>query len=166
MDSIFKNVSRIAFSIFLLSITMFHASQALASRDVPFKARIEGSFVFLDETSASIVGTGKSSHGGFTTLNGSVEISPTTACASPPGYHATQSNEYEVANGDLIYVTVEEDACFESEPNIATTRGTWEITGGTGRFSDATGGGIYFGFADFNTNTGEQNLTGTISQGR
>ena len=151
--------SRLGALLIILTLGSF----SFAAQEVPFKLTMEGGFVFIDETSATISGTGISSHGGYTTLFGNVGISPTTACPSPPGYHAIQSNEYEVANGDLIFITVDEDACFETEPGIATVNGTWEITGGTGRFSGATGSGTYLGFADFNTNTGEQNLTGTIS---
>jgi hypothetical protein len=79
---------------------------------------------------------------------------PTTQCA-----HSVNTT----ANGDVFEFDADGDTAFDPATGIVTFWGDWEITGGTGRFANATGGGTYEGSASFVTGTGEVTNIGTIT---
>jgi hypothetical protein len=75
------------------------------------------------------------------------------------------THEFTAANGDVILV----DFIFTAIPTSETefdVSGTWQISGGTGRFENATGSGSYSGLVQFTsatTATGHFEMEGTMS---
>lgn len=90
---------------------------------------------------ANISGSGDSCAGGLANVN--VEV-------------------LTAANGDTLTVTSDDVAC-PTGPGQYHGTGQWQVTGGTGRFSDTTGFGSLNGSLDFNTGTFTVDLTGSIS---
>ena len=70
-------------------------------------------------------------HMGRTTL--------TTIDAGAPGSTVTGTAVFTAANGDQLFTTILGTATFPDANGIVTFRGTDTVTGGTGRFSGATG---------------------------
>ncbi len=73
-----------------------------------------------------------------------VTTSNPTPCSSGPGSPASGSNMDTAANGDVLTTSFTGTVCQSaSTPTSATDQftGQFTITGGTGRFANATGGG-------------------------
>ena len=66
-----------------------------------------------------------------------------------------------VANGDQIFATYSGTLTIEGTFGVIT--GGYQIVGGTGTFSQATGAGTVEGVEDLSTGKGQVQLTGTIS---
>jgi hypothetical protein len=121
----------------LMAVAMLAASPATAGpkHGVPFKGNVQytvTSITVLPDGSVleTAVGTGNLTHMGRI-----------TAEVSGVGHaDGTVSGTvvYTAANGDQVFLTVE--GAFTSP---TTTAGTFTITGGTGRFTNATGGGDF-----------------------
>jgi len=78
------------------------------------------------------------------------------------------SGQFAAANGDLIYYTgndvLDITNLLTGNPGIpGTIQGTWTITGGTGRFSGASGSFTINGPVDFTTMTFSFEAIGTIT---
>jgi hypothetical protein len=63
------------------------------------------------------------------------------------------------AGGDVVYIQATGTACLAA----GTDDGTFTITGGTGKFAGASGGGTYSSTANFSTGTSSETYNGTIS---
>jgi hypothetical protein len=75
------------------------------------------------------------------------------------------THEFTAANGDVILVDFLFTAIPTSETDF-TVDGTWEISGGTGRFADTTGSGSYSGQVQFTspvTAAASFEMEGTLS---
>lgn len=71
----------------------------------------------------------------------------------------------EVAsNGDELHYDYLGGSGVDPDSGITFFWGEWTVTGGTGRFADATGGGTYEGTADGTQGTGQITLIGQISR--
>jgi len=64
-------------------------------------------------------------------------------------------------NGNKIFVSY--SGSFTSDGTVGVINGGYQITGGTGRFSKATGAGKVLGLEDMTTGKGQVTLSGTIS---
>ena len=69
---------------------------------------------------------------------------------------------FTAANGDKLTTAITMQLC-PIAPGIYHGIGTYVVTGGTGRFANATGSGVFDGTGNFNTGTIICALTGTIS---
>lgn len=102
----------------------------------PYKATIEGLAVGFP--CGVYAASGKAAHLGKITESG-------TYCAGEPvgpGLFPLSGEGTQVAaNGDTLTYTFEEIVDFSTEP--FTAFGIFTITGGTGRFAGATGGGTF-----------------------
>ena len=79
--------------------------------------------------------------------------------------HRTRRVNYETltaANGDSLMLT-SNDVAYPISPGVFHGIGHFVVTGGTGRFSGATGQGTFNGYADFNRGVFALLVTGTIS---
>ena len=104
-------------------------------QEVPFKGRLEGTATITPGTppflSVSIEGTGNATHlGRFTVrvphiVNGAIRTS-------------TGTYEFTAANGDTLTADFTGQAT-PTAPGVLSIKETATITGGTGRFADATG---------------------------
>lgn len=81
------------------------------------------------------------------------------SASAPPT--ATGNTDAYTANGDIIYISFVISAT-ETEP-LLKFEGSFSITGGTGRFKGATGGGILSGVADLSAGTWDGEFDGVIS---
>src|SRR6267143_3889187 len=144
----------------LMVLSAFPA--ALGSNSVPFNGRGSGTFTNTSPT-VLITGTGYYDHLGLTTLRFPSTITGPASCG---GFTATEQDTYTAANGDSVFQTVHDTICPTSTPNAFQLTGSFTITGGKGRFADASGSGtvqasITFTSATTGTFSGTQ--TGTIS---
>jgi hypothetical protein len=136
---------------------------AFATHSTPFNGSGSGTFTDTSPTTVLITGTGYYDHLGFTKL---LFPSAITGQASCGGFTATEQDTYTGANGDSVFQTVHDTICPTTSPNAFTLTGSFIVTGGSGRFADASGSGavqasITFTSATTGTFSGTQ--TGTIS---
>ena len=136
---------------------------AFASHSTPFNGSGTGTFTDTSPTTVLITGTGNYDHLGLTTLRFPSTITGPAVCG---GFTATEQDNYTGANGDSVYLTVHDTICPSSTPGAFQLDGSFTITGGTGRFADASGSGtvsaaVTFTSATSGTFAGKQ--TGTIT---
>jgi hypothetical protein len=136
---------------------------AFAAHSTPFNGNGTGTFTDTSPTTVLIAGTGHYDHLGLTTLRFPSTITGQAACG---GFTATEQDNYTGANGDSVYLTVHDTICPTSSPGAFQLSGSFTVTGGTGRFVDASGSGtvsaaVTFTSATSGTFAGKQ--TGTIT---
>lgn len=134
-----------------------------ASSQVPFKATFSGSAQILDPTTSGFAGAGTATHMGTIATEGRAYISGSDG-SCPGGVANLNAESLTAANGDLLTISSQDVAC-PTGPGQYHGTGHWTVTGGTGRFSTATGQGTYDGSADFNAGTFTIDLTGTLAFG-
>jgi hypothetical protein len=80
---------------------------------------------------------------------------------------ASVSGQIAAANGDLIYYSgndvIDVTNLLTGQGNTGTIQGTWTITGGTGRFDEASGSITINGLVNFTNGTFNAAFSGTIS---
>jgi hypothetical protein len=130
---------------------------ALARDDVPFNGVVSG---YVDSQSGTeceplthVINFGHANHlGAFT---GTAEFFPRPCepnpdlCADNVPY--TGTFDWFAANGDEIYGTFEGYLCPTETPGVFDNHETAEVTGGTGRFTNASGHFELGGQLDFST---------------
>ena len=89
-------------------------------------------------------------------------------CITPPaaGYTYTFSNgklTLVAANGDELRATYSGTLNPTAVPPVYAITGVYQITGGTGRFTNASGSGRLGGIENLQTGQGQLSLDGTIS---
>src|SRR5262245_47101193 len=127
---------------------------------VPFSASYAGTVTFGTESN-SLDGSGRSTQLGQGIDHATVVVTgfdPNTGCIPN-----TQTHTLTAANGDTLTITNSDLACPTGEAGQFHGTGDWEVTGGTGRFSGATGGGTIDGHIDFFGAQYTLKLSGTIS---
>lgn len=104
-------------------------------QEVPFKGRLEGTATITPGTppflSVSIVGTGNATHLGRFTVEIPHVVNTTNRTS-------TGTYEFTGANGDTLTAGFTGQATLTA-PGVLSIVETATITGGTGRFADATG---------------------------
>jgi hypothetical protein len=145
---------------------LFLPSSTLARSPSPFKATLSiNEMVQADPTGTcgligSIVASGEATHLGRVTAT-------STDCISPmvPSWYSFGSNQLVLtaANGDQLVATY--SGLMSIQGTIATMTGGFQIIGGTGRFAQAVGAGLFQGSENISVfpATGQVELTGTIS---
>ena len=105
------------------------------NQEVPFKGRLEGTATITPGTppfvSVSIEGTGNATHLGRFTLEIPHVVNTTNRTS-------TGTYEFTAANGDTLTAGFTGQATLTA-PGVLSIVETATITGGTGRFADATG---------------------------
>ena len=106
-----------------------------------------------------ISGTGQATHLGKVTLASHDCINLIT----PPTAFAFSSDQLilTAANGEQIFATY--SGGFKIEGAVGVISGAYQIVGGTGKFSEASGAGTVQGVEDMSTGKGQVQITGTIS---
>jgi hypothetical protein len=155
-------------SAVLLSIlTLLPLLCALAApKNVPFRLIDGGAFIFTGTNSANLVGSGLATHMGKIVSGGKFErkAQPNSPCEN--GFKGEINGTATAANGDMLTYSLSAQFCPDPGPNASDVFngvGTYEITGGTGRFAKAKGSGQFIGLADFRAATYNCLLSGTIS---
>jgi hypothetical protein len=145
----------------LAAIATAH-STALARDQVPFRAEYQNeieSVVNLPFASITSTGNALATHLGRVTAR---SVEETVNLLTGEG---VATHRFTAANGDTILV----EFVFIAIPTSATVfaiTGTWQISGGTGRFDGTSGSGTYEGHAEFigpTSAVGHFVMTGTIS---
>jgi hypothetical protein len=105
-----------------------------------------------------ISGTGQATQLGRVTVVSSDCINPLS-----PTLFSFASNQLVLtsANGDQIFALY--SGTLTTEGGVGVITGGYQIVGGTGRFSHATGAGSVQGMEDMSTGKGLVQLTGTLS---
>lgn len=114
-------------------------------------------------TTFVITGTGHFSHLGKTTFVNTAAVTGSPACEG--GLIATEQETFTAANGDKVFGLAKDIACPTSPSTLHVTA-SFTITGGTGRFANASGSGttqISAVFTSSTTGTFSGTSTGIIS---
>lgn len=138
---------------------------AATGSDMPFTARLSGSAAFTSPTSVEFHGTGAATHLGKVVSAGMALLeSPTEPCPGGfLGYPNVHTETLTAADGDQLVIRMVNVGC-PTGPYTFHGTGHWSVVSGTGRFEGVTGVGTNEGNADFEVNTFELVLTGTLSR--
>jgi len=137
---------------------------AFATQSRPFNGSFSGSFTLTSATTATVTSTGYFEHLGKTTI-ASTATGTGSSAACEGGETDTEQQTFTSANGDEIFSSAMDVTCPTS-PTVFQLTATFTITGGTGRFADASGSGITqltATFTSMTTGTFSGTSTGTIS---
>jgi hypothetical protein len=159
-------------SVLFAAATFLAAPLALAKSAKPFKATIAIREFLQPVGSAPCFFLGHSTGTGNATHMGKVSVSstdcinfadPTNPSPAFLAFSSTQPLVITAANGDQVRVTYA--GTFTIEDGVGTINGGYQIVGGTGRFSNATGAGVLQGSENISVvpAQGEIQITGTIS---
>ena len=146
------------------------AQTAAAKQAVPFRAVL----VTINETPApcgemhlciALDGNGIASHLGLVRETGQVEID--LASQSGPCTNNVRTMLLTAANGDQLSLLITGVNCDTGATSGITgiSHDTWVVTGGTGRFSGATGSGTETVYVNLPASTAWTYMTGTITLG-
>jgi hypothetical protein len=137
------------------------ATEARGGSALPFKGALQSTEYVVSEDDASAVrhldGTGNATHLGRFTLSADFTVIMATG-------NATGTATWTAANGDQIRASVVGHGDIVVFPTV-TIAETHTITGGTGRFADASGTITIERSADIVTGVSSGSLAGTINLG-
>lgn len=147
-----------ALGIIGIAANTVHASDT----QVPFVGSYSGTASFTDDPYVRLLdGTGFSTHLGLGTNHGRVVITGLDNSCSG-GIANVNYETLIAANGDTLSLASDDVACPVGQ-GVYHGTGEWFVTGGTGRFSGASGQGTLDGQVDWVHLVFTINLTGTIS---
>ena len=139
---------------------------ATAGTTTPFTAEITAQASFAETPVPgvlSLTGTG----GGHASHLGRVTLSTTETLdfVTSPGTLVSRDGRMVMvaANGDELHWSYEGTGALPDEEGISEFTGTFVITGGTGRFSEATGGGTFQGTGSTATGVATVSYSGAIA---
>jgi hypothetical protein len=130
-------------------------TEAKGGSDLPFSGTLQATET-EDGTAHHLVGTGTATHLGLFTLTSDFTVNSATVTA-------VGTATWTAANGDQIFTTHTGEGVV-TFPLLATEE-THTITGGTGRFADASGTIVLERSINLLTLVSSATITGTISLG-
>jgi hypothetical protein len=158
-----KSFPRGILVLLVIVATVFATGQTVSAGDqVPFEASFTTAFsasVAFPFINITVNGDGQARHLGRT------HASTTNQQGHLITGHVTATYTLAAANGDTLVIEMVADSVFPSSTTVIF-EGTYEITGGTGRFAGASGSGLLNGNATFTGpagGIGEFSLSGTVS---
>ena len=134
------------------------SSNSAANQTRPWSGRCEGTAGPVDPTTIHIVGDCNITHLGRSTVDGTEIILPNAT-----GFDLSASNTYTAANGDRLYTHSVGTAQFKPDYSGVTFSGVETVTGGTGRFANATGSATRVGSTRFSDGSGSWVNIGTLA---
>ena len=141
----------------VILVTALAAMPAFAADARPFAGVFTGNVAFTP-TGATYQGSGTATHLGASAIAAVVvPVGP----ADCDGFAAQHTITLTAANGDQVHIFVEDVSCFESPVQIHGV-GTFQVTGGAGRFASATGAGTFEALARLDLGAVTITLNGTI----
>ena len=156
-------IRRICVSAALLALGTLGLSASSASAagvPVPFNASLTGRSDVTGPTTFSWAGTGWATDMGSVTNRGTVVLTGVDlSCLG--GLRTVNVETLTATSGDTLTITSHDVGCPAGLVRYHGT-GHWTVTGGTGRFRGATGGGSADGGLDFVAGTFTMTLTGTL----
>jgi hypothetical protein len=150
----FKVTTRLPLLVLCPAIFLSATTPALARDQVPFNGTVSGYVETqepVDECSvhAHVINFGNANQlGAFT---GTAEFYP-NFCEDPPNIAYTGTFDWFAANGDEISGTFDGYLSPTETPGVYDNHENADVTGGTGRFANATGTFYLRGQLDFTTN--------------
>ncbi len=163
MFHISSSLRRVGVSAVLAAVLVSAlATSAFATTSEPFKGSFSETFTIVNPPPvivANASGSGQITHEGLSTESfvGTVDftnVDPQTGCA-----HDSAIGSITGASGDSVNISAVGEFCS----NTGVDSGTFTVTGGTGRFVGATGGGTYSSVANFSTGTSSETYDGSIT---
>lgn len=143
---------------------------ALAATQVPFQAQFSGSMQLSNSPTGfpvDVNGSGEASLlGGSTNSAHVTQLDETNSNCPTTGFVVLNQGTLTSAHDsdDQIYVTITDHPCpVAGQPGLYSGTDSYTVTGGTGRFSGATGQGSFTGNGNFNNFTFTYTFSGTIS---
>ena len=136
---------------------------AAAVHTSPFNGHMSGSSVATSEVGNNLTATIFLNHLGRSQLVGTTTVTGQNACG---GFIGTEKDTITAPNGDKIFLFGHGVSCPTSPTTFQDTV-TFTITGGTGRFADASGSGTTqtaITITSQTTATFTATITGTISR--
>jgi len=142
------------------------ARSASAGKQVPFKGTLDGSFTAtpIDPEVPLIVEIQLDAVGRVTHLGKFTYDFPHVVDRSVRPSIGIGSCTFTAANGDQVFADIEGEATL-IEPGVLSVEEQGTITGGTGRFRNATGSFVVERLIDQATQTTTGSFEGTISNG-
>jgi hypothetical protein len=110
----------------------------------------------------ALAGSGHATHMGKIQFSGLTVVNLASNCG-PGCFTDSGPNTLTAANGDQITLDNTGKNSATSDPTIRTKTGTYVVTGGTGRFSGASGSGTASVIINTATSTSVGTLTGVLS---
>jgi hypothetical protein len=157
-----------ASGVFVAALVLSQGSTMFAAPKVQTSLVLvdHGVFNFQSQTSAGLVGEGFEKQGfGLNTKVGSTGqfdlLGPATRCEN--GFIGRLVGALVESNGDTLSYTIDNQLCPTSEPGVYSATGSYRVTGGTGKYAAAKGGGLFEGLADFVEAKYKCLLLGTVS---
>jgi len=144
-------------------VTTFAASKVQTS----LTAVDAGIFIFAPSgSSATLVGDGFDKQGfGLNKKVGSGGqfdlLGPASMCAD--GFTGRLAGTFTESDGSTFSYTIDNQLCPTGVTMVYSATGTYKITGGTGKYANAKGGGLFEGLADFADAKYKCLLFGTIT---
>jgi hypothetical protein len=127
-----------------------------------FHVSLSGTATATSQSTILWAGSGTATRMGHVTNQGNVVLlGPDSSC--PNGIANVNTETLTTSDGDALTISSTDVACPVGPGQFHGT-GQWHVTGGTGRFSGATGSGSADGGADFNAGTFTLTLTGTLTR--
>jgi hypothetical protein len=150
----------------LTALLVWAVPAATAATPVPFRAELmlDGSFVPTADPgvcASTGLGTGRATHLGKVTAS-TAELVKFTASS---GSVTIRGGEMVMvaANGDELYWHYSGAGPLPDANGVVSFEGTFTITGGTGRYLDATGGGTFQGQGSAATGDATVHDRGTVT---
>ena len=137
------------------------ASPATASSSLPFKVTVSGSATWTSPSTVAFTGRGTALLMGTVTNQGSIQITGYDG-SCPAGLANINTEVLTASNGDTLTLTGHDVSC-PTGPGTFQGSGEWRVTGGTGRFHGATGGGTGVGSGDLNVGRITNTFTGMVT---
>ncbi|HLZ08616.1 MAG TPA: hypothetical protein VKT80_08520 [Chloroflexota bacterium] len=158
MLRVIPNLGRLGLSAVLaVCLAAALATSAFAGSQVPFKGSFNETFIVL--SGPPVIVAKASGVGNVTHLGHSSESFLGTVFVTGDCNNDTAVGSITGANGDQVFISAAGVFCFST----GVDSGTFTITGGTGRFLGATGGGKYTSLVDFSKLTSSESYDGTIA---
>ena len=153
----------LALSLMAMAALPLRSQAAQVDKQVPFSAAFTTEFesvVMFPIAHITVIGEGKATHLGKATAGTTNQLVNLDNGASTATYTFT------AANGDTVVLEEAFQSTVDPISGRVTFEGTYDVTGGTGRFAGATGSGMLIGSAIFTSATGgvgSFTVTDTIS---
>ena len=132
---------------------------SLSAHDLPFKGRLEGTYTLAFPNAQTLVvegtGTGNATQFGRFTFIYDEVVNLATGVG-------TGTYEFTAANGDTLSAEWTGAGFPTPDPNVLLIVENATISGGTGRFADASGSFTVERLFSFITNAGDGSVDGTI----
>ena len=129
------------------------------NKTTSFKVSVSGEIANTGEATYELTGGGHASHLGNITYSGITH----NALPTTNGISDDLTETLTDAKGNQLIIQCHQDAVQISPGVYESTDDSWTVTGGTGRFSGATGSGSGTTHVDLNANTFTKTCSGTIT---